>query len=300
MNKLTKGTLFNRSGILFANLMVLVALIHFCIWYVFLNYQSIFLAFTKNIYETNFTLINFQKIMTELKSPDTIMYEAIINTLKYFVLGIVKLLICYFISYFFFKKVYFHKIYKFIFFLPSMISATVTITVFKSFVNTNGPIYMLLYNFFGYEMPHLLSSGHTATPLIMFFVLWSGFGIQFMIFVGTMNRIPTEVFEAAKLDGCHWLREIAQIVIPLTWDTLMVYLLLGFTGIFMSTGPILYFTGMNEFLGTYTIPFYIFAQTRMGQLNYASAIGLFFTVFTVPIVVIVRLIMRRFNKEITY
>lgn len=293
-------TLFNRSGKLFASLMVSIALIHFCIWYVYLNTENILLAFTPSKNNREFTLLYFEKIFNELRSPDTILYQALENALKYFFLGQVKLICGYLVAYFLYKKIFLHNVYTFVFFIPSMISSMVYIGVFRGIINTNGPIYMLLYNVFGYEMPHLLSSANTATPVIMFYTFWSGFGIQLMIFVGTMNRIPTEILEAAKLDGCSWLREFVQLILPMTAGVFLTYFLLQYCAIFMSSGPILYFTGMSEFLGTYTISFYIYAQTSSGQLNYASALGIVISLITLPITLIMRTIVNRLDGEVTY
>ena len=300
--KRKESTIFNRTGMLFANLMVSIALIHFCIWYLYLNYQSFVIAFNTNSNGSGaFTLIHFQRIIQEFGQKDTILYNALGNTFKYFAVGLFKLVLSYLIAYFFYKKVYGHKIFRFIFFLPSIISATVIITVFKEFISPIGPIGQLLNSLFGYTMPPLLSQSSTATNTIIFFVLWAGFGIQFMTFVGAMNRIPQELFESGKLDGCSWFREIYAIVLPLTWETFMTYLLLSFTGIFMASGPILFFTGLgNTFLNTYTINFYIYDQTVGGSLNYPAAIGLFFSACTVPFVVVVRILLKRMNKDITY
>lgn len=293
-------TLFNKKGKVFANCMVIIALVHFCIWYVYLNVENVVLAFTPSLQEREFTLMYFERFFAELRSPDTILYGAFINSMKYFVLGLVKLVVAYLIAYFFYKKVYFHMAYKFIFYLPCMFSSLVYISVFKSMIDTNGPIYTFLYTQFGYEMPHLMSNGQTATPVIMFYSFWSGFGTSLMIYVGAMNRIPGEVLESAKLDGCNWFREFVYMVLPLTAGLFLTYFVLSFAGIFMSSGPIFYFTGMNEFLGTYTINFFIYAQTRSGQLNYASAIGLIITVVTFPIVLVTRWISNKLDSEVTY
>ncbi|GHV03208.1 ABC transporter permease [Clostridia bacterium] len=296
------GSLFNRKGMLFAHLALVVPLVHFAIWYVYLNWQSIMLAFGYPYGggEWHFTFMYFKQFFVEVIAPDTIIFKALRNTLLFFAASMIKMFICYLVSYFFFKKVYLHGAFKLIFMLPSIVSTVVLTSLFKSFITTYGPLWKFLYTVFGYELPPLLASSGTAKWVLLFYTLWAGFGVQMMIFVGAMNRIPGEILESAKLDGCSWVREMLRIVLPLTWETFMIYFILGFAGVFTATGPILYFTGMSQVYDTWTLSFFMFAQTRENLLNYASAIGLILTLLTVPIVIATRLIVRRFNREIAY
>ena len=156
----------------------------------------------------------------------------------------------------------------------------------------------MLYKWFGYELPVLLANSATATPTIIFFVMWSGFGAQMLIFVGVMNRIPLSVIEAANLDGCTGFREFAYIIIPLIWETLSTYLLIGISCIFMASGPLLYFT--NGAHDTYTLNFWIFRQVHgNGNYHYPAAIGLIFTLTALPLMFLSRYLMSKV-ETITY
>ncbi len=295
-------TMFNKKGMKFAHICLILPLIHFAIFYVYLNFQSIMLAFgyPVNGGSWTFTFEYFRQFFVEISLPDTPIYRSLVSTLLFFSASLLKMVLCYLVAYFFFKKVYAHRLFQILFLLPTIVPAVVYISLFKEFINTYGPIWRMLYNLFGYEMPFLTGSADTAKWVILFYTMWIGFGIQLFIYVGAMNRIPSEVLESGKLDGCSWLREMFRLVLPLTWETFVVYFIQAMAGIFMATGPILYFTGMAETLDTWTISFYIFAQTRKNLLNYASAIGIFFSVLTIPIVITTRLILRRFNGEISY
>lgn len=300
--KKKNATIFNRTGMVFANLAVVAALVHFGIFYVFMNAQSFILAFTNRADGTGgFTLEQFARIFEELGRSDSILRLSFANTFKYFGFGLLKLVLCYAVSYFFYKKVYGSKVLSFIFFLPSLVSATVMVTMFKDLISPTGAFSRWFVKLGLGQIPPLASSASTATGLIIFYSMWCGFGIQFLIFIGTMNRIPKSLFEAGLLDGLTWYREITSIVFPLTWETFLIYLLQSFTGIFMATGPILYFAGRGSYhLNVYTINFYIFDQSSTGILNYPAAISVFFSLLTVPVVVVVRLLLRRFNQDITY
>ena len=179
-----------------------------------------------------------------------------------------------------------------------MIPGLVYIMIFKQFINSFGPIGNMLYKVFGYELPVLLANPATATNTILFYVMWSGFGAQMLIFVGVMNRIPLSVIEAANLDGCTGFREFRTIVMPLIWETFATYLLIGIACIFMASGPLLYFTdGAHD---TFTLNFWIFKQVQgNSNYHYPAAIGLIFTVLALPLMFVSRYLMSRM-ETITY
>ena len=290
-----------RNGLIFSIIVLIPVFISFVIFWLGVNFQSITLAFTgKNeAGEDVFTLEYFSRVIRSFESPDSALSEAFVNTMKYFVVHLIKIFLSVTIAYFLYKKVPGHIFYKVLFYLPAMIPSIVYIAIFKEIIGVYGPIYTLVEKLFGYKMPALFASPGTATPTILFYVLWSGFGTSMLIYVGAMNRIPGEVIDAANLDGVGMAREFFQIVLPLIWETFGTYFLLAFTGIFMESGPLLYFVGEDQTLKTQTINYWMFLQVIGGEYNYPSAIGLFFSVLTVPFVIVSRWLITRI-ETVTY
>ena len=127
--------------------------------------------------------------------------------------------------------------------------------------------------------------------MIIIYTIWTGFSGNIILFIGAMSRIPTEIFEAAKLDGCKPWKEFTHLVFPLIWPTISTMLILSFTGLFSSSGPILLFGANSESLGTTTISYWIFKEVYeqgIGGANAVSATGLSFTVVAVPLILFVR------------
>ena len=122
------------GGNWFSLIMLLPVIFHFLILYCGVNLSSIMLAFTTNTPDGGqvFSLVNFEYFLKELAKTDSAIYMAIFNTLQYYLLGLAKFILTSFVAYFFYKKVYLHKIYKIIFFLPSMVPGMVYISIFKN------------------------------------------------------------------------------------------------------------------------------------------------------------------------
>lgn len=208
-----------------------------------------------------------------------------------------------FVAYFIYKKIPGYKFFRVVFFLPSIISSVVLTMLFANIVGVNGPVASLMQKILGLErVPELLGQDEYALGTIVVYCIWTGFGTNLILLNGAMARIPAEVLEAARLDGAGRVRELFQIILPLTWPTLTTLITFTFIGIFTASGPILLFTGGAH--KTTTISFWIFDKVyysaSSNMQSYASAVGLFFTLIALPIVLFVRRVMNRLCDDIQY
>ena len=297
-NKKTKGkSVTQRRALLFICVMLIPAL-YAMFRYVWVNSNSILIAFCDGeVAEGNWTFKWFMMFFGELRRTDTPIFRAMMNTFKCFGLGLLKLFLAYVMAYFLYKKVFFYKGFRFIFFLPSIISPLITIAIFSEIIAPLGPID--IWTGMKETYPALLSSPDTAMSTILFYsLIWGGFGTNFLILMGAMNRIPQEFLEAAEMDGCKAWTEFWLIITPLVWENFSTLLILQLTGIFMASGPILYFTGGSG--EPYTLSFWIFDQVRGNSYNYPAAVGMFFTIIAIPFVFGVRWLVNRINPEVSY
>lgn len=284
---------------IFVYLMSVIAFIGM-VKYIYVNLQSILIAFSIET-ESGAQILsfnNFTRLFNEFADPNSGIWLYLMNTLKYFGMYMGKTIICFFVAYFLFKKVYGYKFYRVVFYLPCIISPIIIINIFNRIVSEGGLFHSILRQFGIMEYHDPLASVSTATNTILIYCLWSGFGTALLIFVGAMNRIPTEVLEAGQLDGCTLGREFFSLVLPLTWGSLSTMLLLTMISIFSASGPILYFTSGNH--DTSTISFWIFFQTYSGTYNYPTAVGLFFTLLAIPFVFGGKWLMDKIDSKISY
>lgn len=293
-----------RNGLIFSIVVLTPVFISFLIFWLYVHYQAILMAFQTIDVETGkviWSLENWARMFRAFQNPESALSGAFANTMKYFVVHLIKICLSVTIAYFLYKKLPGHILYKILFYVPAMIPAIVYIAIFKELLGKYGLIYTIVDKLFGYQMPEVFAQPETATPAILFYVLWSGFGTSMLIYVGAMNRIPGEVIDAANLDGVGLAREFFQIVMPLIWETFGTYFILAFTGIFMETGPLLYFIGepQDNTLKSQTINYWMFLQVRGEEYYYPSAIGMFFSILTVPFVVVCRWLITKI-ETVTY
>lgn len=299
----------------FAYGMLLLPLIQFAIFYIWINANSIIMAFRDfevkwdddgNRYDVYmWSMANFSRFFKEWSNPESVVVSALLNTLKYFAAGVVMVPVTFLVSYFLFKKIWGYKVFRVLFFLPSIVSAVLFVTTYIELIKYGGPL-STVAGWFGIDYPELINDPSRTTGTIIAFTIWTGFGVNMILYQSAMSRVPQEIIEAAQLDGCPWYRELWSIIIPMVWPTISTTLILLFTSLFNSTGPILLFAdaGRQALLDNKevtTIAFWIYQKTRSGvDLNYPAAIGMFFTVVSVPIVFLVRWVFNKIDPDVTY
>lgn len=290
----------DKMAIGFAACMLLPAILHFCIFYIYINSQSFVLAVKD---DNGWTLEYLSRFFTEITQSGSELSEALGRTLIFFVFSnFVMFPLSLVFSYLLYKKVAGHKYFRIVFFLPSIISATVLVGLFRNIVD--GPIlewWKQLTNNSVVGLSFLQSEQYTFS-FILVYQCWIGLGGNLIIYSGTMSRIPQEVIESAKIDGVGFWRELFDMVIPLIWPTISTLLLLSFVNIFGASGPLLLFDVENSYK-TQTVAHWIFRISHRpanAQYNYAAAAGLVFTVVQLPITFFVRWITKKIDSEVEY
>lgn len=280
-----------RGQSLFLVVMLTIPIVHWFIFWLYVNINSIVIAFQANTGE--WSLVQFRIFFESLKNPDTNIAIAVKNTFIYFFSGLlITLPLSTFVAYFFYKKILMYRTLRVLLYLPAIISAVAMTAVFANFVKDDGPLGNLLSTFGVKEVPQLLADSRYATWTIVFYCIWTGVGTGTILPSGAMSRIPTEILEAASLDGCSTWREAVSIIFPLIWSTTSTRITLSLTGLFTSSGPILLFTKGSA--GTTTISYWIFEQVYYyNSYNIVAAGGLFFTLLGVPIILLIRWLLEK-------
>lgn len=302
----------NRTKIkkkIFIISMLILPIINWLVFFLYVNIQSIGLAFADPFLLNEegrwvLTFDNFIKIWDMITDPiANTLGLSVKNTLKYFLnMVLVNTPLCLFVAFFFYKKIFAYKFFRVVFYLPGIIPSLAYVSAFQEILYPGGPIQQVMESI---GMGHLYPTGgffasaSTATNTILIYCIYTGLTTNVLLFTSAMSRIPTEILEAAKLDGVGPARELFHIIFPLIWPTFSTQLIFMMTGLFSSSGPILLFT--NGERGTSTIAYWIFAKlygsggggaTPAGYANVAS-LGLCLTAVLVPIILLSRKLVER-------
>lgn len=278
--------------------------LNFLIFYVYVNFDSFFMAFQRpttgnGFGATEWSLENFKTILTLLdSSAGGELLGALLNTVLFYLFGmLVGLPISVLMSYFIYKKIKGYKMFRFVTYLPNIITSSALVILFKNAIGPGGPLDALI-SAGGGDYIDPLTRNETAIWMIIFYSISFGFGTNLIVLNGAMNGINKEMLEAASIDGCNWFQELIYVIVPTVWPTISTIVILSTAGFLGASGPILAFTkGTN---GTMTLSFYIYqlvsgAGTGKQDVYLASAIGVVMTAISFPLALIVRKVV--YGKE---
>ena len=290
-----------RKKRVFICLMLAFPVLQFLVFWVFVNFNSIVLAFQNHegFNDVGFTLKHFADFFTDFVAPQSDICQSVINSLWLFPVGnFVSLPLSLILSYILFKKVPGSSFFRVVFFLPSVISSIVMVSVFKSVIAVDGPV-DYIFRFFGSEAPMWLADDRFAFPTILFYTVWFGLGFNIVLLSSATGRIPQDIFEYDRLEGVSLACELTRIVLPLIWPTITTMFVINTAGVFTTVGPIILMTNGQYKSGT--IAFYIFNQVKYGgSYNYPSAVGLVFTAVAMPLVLGVKYLFEKIGDTIEF
>jgi arabinogalactan oligomer / maltooligosaccharide transport system permease protein len=153
--------------------------------------------------------------------------------------------------------------------VPNYITALIWKGLFhKQFGAINGFLELL-----GLEAVSWFSSFGTAFFANLCTNVWLGFPFMMVICMGALQSIPTDLYEAAEIDGAGWFSQLRYVTLPLLRPALIPAVLLGTVWTFNSFN-IVYLVSGGEPDGATEILIseaYKWAFTRREQYGYAAA-----------------------------
>lgn len=298
------------TRLLFIVLFTIVPIIHFLVFYVYVNLNSFTMAFQR---EVNGQIVwgfdNIRRFFNEFGLSTSEIRLSFVNTAKSFLVGLIMFPIGILVSYFLYKKIFLYRMFRVLFFLPSIISSVVINTVYREFVGVNGPIAQMVAQILNLDyIPALLGETRFANTFVFINTIWLAFPGSMVIWGGTFSRIPVGVLEAARLDGVNWRQETFHIIIPIVWPTFALQCMLMFASFFSSSGNVFLLT--NGQWGTQTLSNWMYMQVYapaqsgggagVNTFSYLSAVGLMLTAVATVLAVTLRWLGNKMFKEVEY
>jgi ABC-type sugar transport system permease subunit len=102
------------------------------------------------------------------------------------------------------------------FFVPVMISGTVTAVLFRNLLNKEfGAINWLMGVFHLPNSTGWLVEPAYAIPVIIFVGTWMWTGFHIVYLLSNLQTIPAAIYEVARIDGASWWRLMVSVILPL-------------------------------------------------------------------------------------
>ena len=160
--------------------------------------------------------------------------------------------------------------FRAVFYAPVVASVVAVSVVWRYILQDDGLLNSLLA-VFGIDGPDWLHDTRFALPALMIMTIWRNMGTLMIIFLAGLQAIPTELKEAASVDGAGKWRTFTSITLPLMKPTI----LLG--AVLISVADLQFFeesfvmTQGGPLDSTLSAAYYVYQQFGFGRYGIASA-----------------------------
>jgi cellobiose transport system permease protein len=184
--------------------------------------------------------------------------------------------------------------------LPNVTSIVAVALVFGQIFSRDFGIINWVLGLFGGDPINWQAGDWTSRSAIAVMVVWRWTGYNALIYLGAMQAIPKELFEAAALDRAGTWRQLWHITIPALRPTIAftaLISLIGQTQLF--TEPLLFDTSPGSVSGGsarqfQTMALFMYEEGfRLGHLGYGAAVAWLMIVMTFVLAAIGYAVTRR-------
>lgn len=286
-------------------------LLHFALFYVYVNLEMFLMSFKEysvateglGIVEKWVGFDNFKHVFDVILHPEHYynvktqenMIRAIRmmfpQTFAFFAMSMTFLPCGVLFAYYVYKNYPLSGLFRVMLYLPNIVSGIVMTMMFQLifreiFKMEMGFIHLILYNF------------------IM------GFGLNVVMYTSAMCGIDTSIPESCELDGAGALKEFWFVTVPMIFPTIITFLVTSLAGMFGQSAHLFTFygeTAADE--GFLTIGYFMYINQIKSDIietsyhyvcmNYPqlSAMGLMFTVIVVPITLGTRRLLEKYGPS---
>jgi len=114
-----------------------------------------------------------------------------------------------------------------------------------------------------------------AMPTIILLAVWKNFGYNMVIFLAALQAIPETLYEAARIDGASWWRQIVHITLPMLGPTLLMVGILTTSGYFQLFAEPYVMTQGGPLRSTVSVLYFMYEEGfKWWNFGAASAVAL--------------------------
>ena len=235
--------------------------------------SSFILSFTKWNFLSGFSGIEFVGLdnFVKLFTRDRKFKKALVNTVVY-ALTIVPITVVHslFLAYMLNTKVFVKKFFRMCFFIPYISSMVALSAVFKFLFRSEGPINAVLKGVFGMDpAPSWITDPALCRIPVICVMIYAGIGFCLIVYMAALQAVPSELYEAARIDGANERTCFFKITVPMISATTFYLLVVRMIASFKI------FTAVNimDFGGNSASVVQLVYEEAFGKYNfgYASA-----------------------------
>lgn len=190
-----------------------------------------------------------------------------------------------------------NSFFRLAYYLPAILPLVVVTIMWRYIYTPEDGLLDSMFRAAGLPSVGWLIHKGTAMLALVIMATWKGAGATMLIYLAALQGVPSELYEAAELDGASIRQRVRHITLPFLMPVMLILLILQVIGTFqIFTEPFIMTKG-GPARGTYTILMYIYDKL-FREYNYgaATAMGLMLFAALVVLTVIYSRVTRRFAE----
>jgi multiple sugar transport system permease protein len=179
-------------------------------------------------------------------------------------------------------------VWRTIYYLPAVISGVAVALLWQWIFNTDFGLANWLLSLVGIKGPRWLLDPNWALPALIIMSLW-GVGGGMIINLAGLQGVPTQLYEAAEIDGAGAWRRFWAVTVPLVSPVIFFNLVMGIIGALQTFTQAFIMTGGGPRQATHFYMLHLYNNAFVWlKMGYAAALAwvLFFYILILTLLVI--------------
>ncbi|MBZ0318603.1 MAG: sugar ABC transporter permease [Anaerolineae bacterium] len=185
--------------------------------------------------------------------------------------------------------------FRIVYFLPSVVPVSIAVIVWRFIYDPDAGVLNEFLELFGIKGQLWLYDPKLAKPSIVAVMTWGTFGTTTLIYLSSLLDIPTELYEAAELDGASPLMRIRHITLPHLFPIMSLLFVLQILAVVqVFTEPFLFTKGGPGRRETLTPVLHIYNRAfGRADMGYAAAWSVVLVIVLVAFSAFYQIVNRR-------
>ena len=167
------------------------------------------------------------------------------------------------------------NIFKLALYVPLLAPAVLVGLVWQFVTNYDFGLFNLILTNLGIDRINIFGNGTYALLMIVFAEVWRGLGFWTLYFLASLQSVPEELLDAARVDGAKGVQRFRRVTLPMLRPMLLFAVVIAIIANFQVFDTVYVLTQGGPYQSTSTIVWFIwkrlfqFQQTGQG---YAAAV----------------------------
>ena len=219
---------------------------------------------------------------------DRLFWKAIGNTLKFLLLHIpLQLVVSLLLAQLLNQQIRAKSFFRASFFMPVIVSGVVVTILWQQLLGYDSGLINRFLVTLGIQKTGWLIDPDIAIYSIAVMSTWKNVGLYVILFLVGLQTVPTQYYEAAKLEGANRWQQFYHITLPMINPTIFMVVILSTIGGFSLFIEPYIMTGGGPLNTTLSAVLYIYKQAfQYYNMGYSATLGFFYAIMIMTVVIL--------------